>query len=140
MTARMLVLSLGAIAAFAGPSLANDGTLPLRVKVNFQFRLKFEHHAIQPAQVAPWYMWWPADANETLAQHDFQTSPYPTWPGPQANGAATYAAPQPQFQAPAAPRQVQYQSNQYQPYQYQPIPYQPVGYPPAQIPSYWYGR
>ena len=134
MTARTMVLTVGALLGLVGPSMANgDGWFPLRLNYQFNFRLRLEHQALPPSSVAPWYMWWPADANETLMQRDFQTSPYPTW-SPQ-QGAAS---PGPQPAQNNAPRQVQYQPNPYQ--ANQPIPFHPVGYPGAQVPSYWYGR
>ncbi len=135
MTARMMSLTLAALVGFVGPGRANgDGTFPLRVNFQFNFRLRLEHQALPPSSVAPWYMWWPADANETLTQHDFQTSPYPTWSAPPQAAAS----PGPQHLQNNAPRQVQYQPNPYQ--ANQPIPFQPVGYPRSQVPSYWYGR
>ena len=80
MTARTMVLTVGALLGLVGPSVANgDGLFPLRLNYQFSFRLRLEHQALPPSSVAPWYMWWPADANETLMQRDFQTSPYPTW-------------------------------------------------------------
>jgi hypothetical protein len=129
MTARTLALASVAFIGLAGASSAGHREVDERILVrgNLLYRL---HVPVWPAvkpsgTVAPWYMWWPADANQTLTQLDFQSSPYPTWPAtpPQAG-----ADPRPQGQMTFAPQQ------------YPPTPFQPVSYPRSQVPSYWYGR
>jgi hypothetical protein len=129
MTARTMVLVAGLLAGWASPSLANDD---LAQRGNFLGRLGFPYWpAVRPSStLAPWYMWWPAEAAQIQAQHDFQSSPYPTWPAtpPQAT-----AMPQPAGQITFVPPP-QYPGNPYA-----GNPYQAVSYPRT-VPSYWYGR
>ena len=120
MKARILaVLSAALLAATSGDVFAGSDQ-PLRIDFVFRFNVRYGPTAIAPADMPPWYLWWPADANETLFQHDFQSSPYPTWPAtPQA------AAPAPTGTTTYMPA---------------PTPFQPVSYPRGQYPAYWYGR
>jgi hypothetical protein len=145
MTARWMVLAVGISVGFAAPSWA-DGNLPspkqylsilhprrffgpiasgediiVRGNVLYQVGIR-TWPAIKPSsEIAPWYLWWPSDANDALLRHDFQSSPYPTWPAtpqaadPRANGLMTNAPPQ------------------------SPYSFQPVGYQRPPMPNY-YGR
>lgn len=124
MTARTMILAAGLLAGFAAPSWASDD---VPVRGNWLWRVGWRHWpAVMPSyNVAPWYLWWPADANETLGAHNFQSSPYPTWPGPHAGGAVQRPVGQ-MTQTPAARPSY-------------PIPSQPVYYPASYPPNY-YGR
>jgi hypothetical protein len=123
MTARKLALAAIVFVGLIGPSMAND--LPLRGNILYRLHVPV-WPAVQPSwKLAPWYMWWPADANQTLTQHDFQSSPYPGWHA--SAHAAAPAVPQGQMTyAPAQPND--------------PAPFYPVNYPRHEVPSYWYGR
>lgn len=129
MTARTWILAAGLLAGFAAPSFATDD---VPVRGNWLWQVGWRRWpAVMPSYyVAPWYLWWPADATETLQAHNFQTSPYPTWPNPHAGipaqrpaGAMTYAP----SQRPSSARPAQ------------PVPIQPAYYP-ASYPPNSYGR
>ena len=127
-TTRKLAAAAVVLFGLAGTSLAGGG-LPWRedviIRGDLFYQLGWRHWpATQPSSnIAPWFLWWPANANETLTQHDFQTSPYPGWQTP----AGYPSVPRPAGQMTYGPPN-------------QPIPFQPVGYPRPQQPSYWYGR
>lgn len=126
MTARLLVSAAGILLAIAGPSFANNNT-DYPVRGNWLWQLGWQRWpAVQPSTaVAPWYVWWPANANETLNIHDFQSSPYPTWPAQGHPGAGMV---RPQGPTAVAP----------QPAPWQSVPVRPVANP--QPPNYPYGR
>jgi hypothetical protein len=138
-----LRFGLGAVGALLLTTIADAGPpLPCKVDwgINWHCHVQYGPQAYIPR--APWYTYFPADAN-LLAQKP-GTTPYPTWPStfPPAPGGA----PEPKQPPPPAPKTgpnvplgYYYPSWGLTPSSYT-APLQPVGYMPAQVPSYWYGR
>lgn len=100
----------------------DNGAHPVQANFLFKFNVIVSPMAVVPPDTPPWYMWWPANANETMRSYDFQSSPYPGYEHPAYSGVG------------GGPIGYQPSSN----------PYHTVGYPspgyPSQVPSYWYGR
>lgn len=92
---------------------------PVRVDFIFRFNVRFGPTAVMPPDAPPWYMWWPADANETMRSYNFQSSPYPGW---EAAQSSVYSG--------AGGGPIGYQPST--------SPYRTVGFG-SSVPNYWYG-
>lgn len=129
MSARVMVFAAAVAAFLTAVSSADarhprnapidNGSHPVRADFVFRFNVLVGPMAVIPPDTPPWYMWWPANANETMRSYDFQSSPYP---GYESQNSA-------------------YNGTGGGPIGYRPSsnPYHTVGYP-SQVPSYWYGR
>lgn len=119
----ILTVGLGFAAIGVPTAQANNDDYPVRGNWLYQLGFRRFGPIVQPSyELAPWYLWWPANATERLTTHDFQSSPYPTWPGAHPVGMVPPAGPAAFSPAPG-----------------QSMPGQLVT-TPRPVPSYPYGR
>jgi hypothetical protein len=119
LAAAVLALSLSASPAGAA------GWPPFKVEVSGNFHCRIYNPQCNPAQLGPWYQYWPLEAH-------FQAPAkvaYPYWPSQQTLPTGTATVP---FQTIPTPQGAGHPAN------FHPGGIKPISY--GRTPGHWYGR